>query len=153
MLIPSPVLVICAGNLCRSPFAEGYMRKRFEAAGAPVEVFSRGLLALPNQRPPLEAREAARVFGVDLSGHVAQPLLGGDLDRAGLVLVMSPDQRKHLARMKPAAIGKVFLLSQPADGAPVPDPMGRDAAFFEQVYADIAALVDAWLTRFGVAAA
>lgn len=152
MLLPSPVLVICAGNLCRSPFAEGYMRNRFEAAGAPAEVFSRGLLALPNQRPPEQALTAAMQFGVDLSSHVAQPLLGGDIDRAALVLVMSPEQRKHLGRMRPAAIGKVFLLSQPAGGKPVPDPMGRDAAFFEQVYAEIAGYVDAWMQRFGIAA-
>jgi len=145
--------MVCAGNLCRSPFAEGYMRERLARAGVEAEVFSRGLLALPNQRPPAQAQEAARDFGVDLSGHVAQPLLGADLDRAGLVLVMSQQQRQHLARMRPAVIGKVFLLSQPGGGQPVADPMGRDPEFFRQVYADIAALVDAWLQRFGITTA
>ncbi len=126
------------------------MRNRFQAAGAPVDVFSRGLIALPNQRPPEQAQEAARKFGVDLSAHAAQPLLGSDIDRAALVLVMSPEQRKHLGRMRPAAIGKVFLLSQPAGGQPVPDPMGKDAAFFEKVYAEIAGYLDAWMRRFGI---
>jgi len=149
MMLPSPVLTICAGNLCRSPFAEVCFRQQFEAAGVEAEVFSRGLLALPNQRPPKEAQQIASEFDIDIASHVSQPLLGTDLDRAGIVLVMDAAQRQHVARMRPACIGKVFLLSQPSGGEPVADPMGRDEDAFRQVYARIAAEVDAWMQRFG----
>ncbi|GMR00220.1 MAG: phosphotyrosine protein phosphatase [Zetaproteobacteria bacterium] len=150
MLLPSPVLTICAGNLCRSPFAEAYLRQQFEAAGVEAEVFSRGLLTLPNQRPPKEAQQVASEFNIDLASHVSQPLLGTDLDRAGIVLVMDAGQRQHISKIRPACIGKVFLLSQPSGGEPVADPMGRDENAFRQVYARIAAEVDAWMQRFGI---
>jgi len=150
MLLPSPVLTICAGNLCRSPFAEAYLRQQFEAAGVEADAFSRGLLTLPNQHPPKEAQQVASEFNIDLASHVSQPLLGTDLDRAGLVLVMDAAQRQHVAKMRPACIGKVFLLSQPSGGEPVADPMGRDEDAFRQVYARIAAEVDAWMQRFGI---
>jgi len=150
MLLPSPVLTICAGNLCRSPFAEAYMRRQFEAAGVEAEVFSRGLIALPNQRPPGKAQQVAPEFNIDLASHISQPLLGADLDRAGLVLVMDAGQRQHISRIRPACIGKVFLLSQPSGGKPVADPMGQDEDTFRRVYTEIAAYVDAWMQRFGI---
>jgi len=150
MLLPSPILTICAGNLCRSPFAEAYLRQRFEAAGVAAEAFSRGLLTLPNQHPPKEAQQVASEFNIDLASHVSQPLLGTDLDRAGIVFVMDTGQRQHISKTRPACIGKVFLLSQPSGGEPIGDPMGRDEDVFRQVYTRIAAEVDAWMQRFGV---
>jgi len=150
MLLPSPVLTICAGNLCRSPFAEAYMRQQFETAGVEAEAFSRGLLTLPNQHPPKEAQQAALEFNIDLASHVSQPLLGADLDRAGIVLVMDSGQRQHISKMRPASIGKVFLLSQPSGGKPVADPMGRSVETFRKVYAEIVAHIDAWMQRFDI---
>ena len=150
MLLPSPILTICAGNLCRSPFAEAYIRQKFSVAGIEAETFSRGLLTLPHQRPPTEAQQAAMEFNIDLSAHVSQTLLGTDLDRAGLVLVMDAGQRQHVLKMRPAGIGKVFLLSQPSGGAPVPDPMGRGMEAFREVYAEIITHVDTWMQRFDI---
>jgi len=126
------------------------MRQQFEAAGVEAETFSRGLITLPKQRPPMEAQQAASEFNVDLASHVAQPLLGADLDRAGLVLVMDAGQRQHLSRLRPACIGKVFLLSQPSGGEPIADPMGRDIDDFRRIYTGIASHIDAWMRRFGI---
>jgi len=150
MLLPSPILVVCAGNLCRSPFAEGLLRKRLEKAGAYAEVFSRGLLNVGKQPVPDVAQRVAAEFDVDLSGHQAEQLSVADLQRAELVLVMSARQRRHIGEMHPTAIGKVFLLSQPEDGDTVPDPIGKSAEVFSEVYGNISHLVDLWLERFGV---
>ena len=150
MMIPSPILMICAGNICRSPFAEAYLRKRFEDAGVYSKVFSRGLLALPNQRAPENGQLAAKEFDIDLSAHISQPLLGTGLDQAALVMVMEVEQRQHLAKMRPSCIGKVFLLSQMTDGNPIADPMGKDLEAFRSAYKVIATDVDAWAKRFGV---
>jgi len=150
MLLPSPILTICAGNLCRSPFAEAYIRQRFEEAGVEAEAFSRGLLTLPHQRPPEDAQKAAMEFNIDLSSHVSQTLLSTDLDRAGMVLVMDLAQRQHVSKMRPAGIGKVFLLSQPSGGETVADPMGRGIDAFRKVYAEIVSHVDTWMQRFDI---
>jgi len=150
MMVPSPILMICAGNINRSPFAEFYMRKRLEDAGVYAKIFSRGLLALPNQRSPKNAQQAAAEFDIDLSPHVSQPLLRTDLDQAAMVMVMEAEQRQHLAKMSPAGIGKVFLLSQMTDGKRIGDPVGKDMEAFRKAYKVIATDVDAWLSRFGI---
>lgn len=150
MMVPSPILVICAGNMCRSPFAEHYMRLRFEQAGVYSECFSRGLLAMPGRKVPEAALKVAKEFGVDLSGHVSQPLLMPDLDRAAIVMVMESEQRQHLGKMRPAQIGKYMMLSQFTGGDKIPDPMGRDESFYKAVYQDITRHVDGWMARFGI---
>lgn len=150
MFLPSPVLIVCAGNLCRSPFAEVYLRKKLQAAGVEAEVFSRGLLVLPNQYAPKIAQQVAAEFDIDLSKHISHPLLTPDLDRAGMVLVMDAGQRRRISEISPVSIGKVFLLSQPAGGEPVYDPMGGDAETFRQVYKEIISHVDAWVKNFGI---
>ncbi len=147
-------MLICAGNLCRSPFAAAYMARRLQQAQMEVDIYSRGLLALPGQRPPEEALAAAAEFDIDLSEHVAQPMLAPDLERAGLILVMSPDQRTHITKARPTSIGKVFLLSHASSGKlanrSIPDPVGKDMDTYRAVYAEIIQHVDAWVRRFGI---
>ena len=151
MFLPDPIMMVCAGNLFRSPFAEGLMRQRLQQAGAMAECYSRGLITMPGRKPPASVLKIAQEFDVDLSAPVSQPLLRPDVERAALVLVMDAKQRQHLVRMSPASVGKVFMLSQPVDGADIPDPVGLDDAVIRAVYAQIAGYVDAWLTRFGIA--
>ncbi len=126
------------------------MRKGLDTAGMEIEVFSRGLLAIPNRHPPSLAQQVAREFGVDISRHLAQPLLHAETERAGMILVMNPSQRRRVAEINPASIGKIFLLSQPRGGGAIEDPIGGDADTFRRVYAQIVNCVDAWLQRFGV---
>ncbi|HXH72562.1 MAG TPA: hypothetical protein VNI58_07110 [Mariprofundaceae bacterium] len=150
MLPPSfsPILFVCAGNLCRSPFAENYCRSRLAGAGIEAECFSRGLIAMPGRHVPDTALKIGKEFDVDLGSHISQPLLAPDLERAAMVLVMEKKQRQHLAKMRPAYIGKVFLLSQ--SGADIVDPMGQDEDSFRKVYGEIVDELDGWLQRFGV---
>jgi len=146
--VPSPILFICAGNLCRSPFAEHYFRHRVAEAGIDTDCFSRGLIAMPGQHVPETALKIGQEFDVDMSQHISQPLLAPDLERAAMVLVMEKSHRQHLAKMRPAYIGKVFLLAQ---GADIRDPVGRSEQTFRDVYGQIAGHLDLWLQRFGVA--
>lgn len=150
MLLPSPILMVCAGNMCRSPFAAGYMRMQFEAVGVDAECFSRGLLSMAGRKAPDMAVKVAKEFGVDLSEHVSQALLAPDMDRAAMIMVMEPEQRQHLSKVRPAHIGKVFLLSQPNGGGIIDDPMNRSEATFRRVYTEITEHVDGWVQRFGI---
>jgi len=150
MILPSPIMMVCAGNMCRSPFAEYYMRLCLQERGVEGECFSRGLLAMPGRKVPAAAQKAGMDFGVDMRKHVSQTLLTPDVDRAALIMVMEQGQRQHLSSMRPTSIGKVFLISQPVGGQAVPDPMGKSEAYFHNVYQDIAVMVEAWLQRFGM---
>ena len=152
MILPSPIMMICAGNMCRSPFAEYYMRVRLQELGGESECFSRGLLAMPGRKVPATAQKVGMDFGVDMSKHISQTLLAPDVDRAALIMVMEQGQRQHLSKIRPASIGKVFLISQPVGGKTVRDPMGKNEACFHAVYKEITVMVDDWLQRFGIAA-
>jgi len=150
MILPSPIMMICAGNMCRSPFAEKYMQLRLQQAGLEAECYSRGLLAMAGRKVPELAQKVGLEFDVDMSHHISQTLLGPDVDRAAMIMVMETGQRQHLSKMRPASIGKVFLLSQPSGGKTIHDPMGKDEVYFREVYAEIVTHVDAWMKRFGI---
>jgi len=150
MMLPSPIMMICAGNMCRSPFAEYYMRQKFEQAGVEGECFSRGLLAMPGRKVPSLALQVGLEFGIDMQDHSSQTLLAPDVDRAAMIMVMEQGQRQHLSKMRPASIGKIFLLSQPNGGAKIADPMGKDAEYFRKTYKEITINIDAWMKRFGI---
>jgi len=149
-MLPSPIVMICAGNMCRSPFAEYYMRQKLEAAGVAGECFSRGLLAMPGRKVPDTALQVGLEFGIDMQDHISQTLLAPDIDRAAMIMVMELGQRQHLSKMRPASIGKIFLLSQPLNGKTIPDPMGKDDEHFRKIYKAITLSVDAWVKRFGI---
>lgn len=148
MFLPGPVMMVCAGNICRSPFAEFYMRKQFEEKGVEVEVYSRGLLMMQGVPVPDAGLKVGQEFGVDMSSHLSQPLMAPDMDRAGLVLVMEPEQRMHLMKRRPELVGKVFLLSQLTGGETIYDPMNKPEEVFREIYGQIANNVDAWVERF-----
>ncbi len=148
MLIPTPIMMVCAGNICRSPFAEFYMRKQLQEKGIEAEVFSRGLLMIQGKKVSENGVKVGLEFGVDMRVHQSKALLAPDLDRAGLVLVMEQNQRSHLLKKRPEFIGKVMMLSQPCGGKAINDPMNQSEAIYRSVYSEIAECVDAWLTRF-----
>lgn len=148
MLMPIPIMMVCAGNICRSPFAEFYMRQKLAEQGLEGEVFSRGLLLMPGKKVPEAGLKMGLEFGVDMSAHMSQALLTPDMDRAALVLVMEQKQRLHLMKKSPAHVSKVMLLSQMNGGKAVDDPIGRSEDTFRRVYAEIAMCVDAWVKRF-----
>ncbi|MDQ6950416.1 MAG: low molecular weight protein-tyrosine-phosphatase [Mariprofundales bacterium] len=150
MMLPSPILMVCSGNICRSPFAEFYLRSRLQQAGEFAEVFSRGILDMHSRSVPDTGIAVAADMGVDLAPHRATKLEGSDLDRAALVMIMEQQHRQYLAQMRPAAIGKIFYLSQPTGGAEIPDPMGKSDEDFRDSYRVIVENIDGWLKRFGV---
>jgi len=126
------------------------MRKRLEQAGVNAECFSRGLIAMPGRKVPSMALKIAEEFGVDMSEHVSQTLLAPDMDRAALVMVMEPEQRQHLCKMRPAHIGKVMMLSQLNGGQIIDDPMKQSDEMYRRVYGEITEHIDAWMSRFGI---
>ena len=75
------VLFVCAGNLCRSPFAEGLARQLAAERGLDVEFASAGEIALDGDPCPPEAVAVAKEYGVDLSSHRARRLTTDKADK------------------------------------------------------------------------
>jgi protein-tyrosine-phosphatase/predicted ATP-grasp superfamily ATP-dependent carboligase len=138
------ILVICDGNICRSPFAEILLAARLSDLGVVVE--STGLrAALGHPAPPL-ARAAARDLGISIDDHRSRPIDGAMIAAADLILVMDLDQRRRLLAIDPAAAERVELLGRydPSRFASpeIADPVFGDAAIFRRVYLRLAVAVE-----------
>lgn len=105
---PLHVLVVCTGNLCRSPLFAALLARDVDEAR--VTVTSRGTLATPGAVVPAAALAAGTRLGVELEGHVARPLSGVDLEDADLVLTASRRHRRDVVRMSPSTASKAFTI-------------------------------------------
>jgi protein-tyrosine phosphatase len=130
------VLFVCMGNICRSPTAEGVMRRLLEDEGLDVEIDSAGTGGWHAGEPPDErATLAARRRGVTLEG-AARQVRPEDFRRFDLLIALDRSNLRELLARAPdeEAAEKVRLLREfdpAADGDfDVPDPYyGGDRGF------------------------
>ena len=112
---PNPVraiLVVCKGNICRSPLVEAYLKHRVEKHGLPIAIESAGLeTSFGKPAHPL-AQVVGTQGGLLLSNHATQPLHKEQVERADMIVVMEWRQRRRMLKLYPQARQKVFLLRQ-----------------------------------------
>lgn len=111
------ILLLCTGNICRSPMAEGLLRERLPTH----EIFSAGLCALEGAPADRLAQELMWQSGIDISDHRARNLASWMMREADLVLTMDDAQRQFVMRRYPAAGKKVERLGEVCD-LDIPDP-------------------------------
>lgn len=134
------LLMVCMGNICRSPTAHGVMRARIAARGWQhwVAVDSCGTHAHHVGEPAdARAQQHAQRRGYDLSDLRARQLQADDFRRHDLILVMDHENMARLEQLCPAALQyKLHLLTQFCSryrSATVPDPYYGGATGFEKV--------------------
>lgn len=136
------VLVVCIGNICRSPMAEGLV-----AAELPgIQISSAGLHALAGQRADPIACELMDARGISLEKHRARQLNLDMCQRADLILVMDREQRRTVQERYLFAAGKVFRLCEFSD-QDVPDPYRAGRGVFERSLALIEGGAQQWVKR------
>lgn len=124
------ILVVCVGNVCRSPMAEALLASRLGRRGVRSRVESAGLAALVGAPADPIAQALLRELGLDLSAHRARQLLPEHVAAADLVLVMDEAQRRAVEAMLPSARGRVHRLGK-WGGFDVPDPYRQGRPAFE----------------------
>lgn len=138
------ILILCIGNICRSPIAEALFIERFKQNGlTDIAVSSAGLSALVDR--PADAIGQALLLqqGIDISGHRARQISPDILYGSDLILTMSTDQQKQVELNYPGTCGRVHRLGK-WGGFDVPDPFQRPKPVFEQALAMIEQGVDEW---------
>lgn len=144
--MPKRVLIVCKGNICRSPMAEVILRERLKASEA-VSIESAGLAAMTGYPMDPSAARVLAMHGLDGGTHVARQVDIAQLRDAHLVLAMEKRQVVALQAMAPWTRSKTFLLGKWNRNAEIPDPYGRSDDMFESVYSMIAVAMDEWIVR------
>lgn len=134
------VVFVCKGNICRSTFAEYWMKS--VTRGMPLIIESCGLDAHARTPSPAEAITTARMLGVDLEGHLAKGVEGCDIANADLILAMEFWQYKKLVVLFPNQRENIRLLRE---FAPFPerllcnisDPYGQSQTEFRKCFKQI----------------
>lgn len=137
---PASILVLCLGNICRSPYAEHRLRTELSRAGLPsIDIDSAGFIR-PGRPSPELARRVAAGRGVDLEDHRSR-VLEADAEAPGpadLVLVMSPEQRRRFRRLAGPASPRTLVLGdfdpEPSARRAIPDPFDCPEDVFVAVY-------------------
>ena len=140
----SHILVVCTGNICRSPYAEALIKKR--ATGISVE--SAGLAAMVDHEADATGLRVASDRGVDLSQHRGKQITRALVGQSDLILVMDDEHLSRLHKRYPEARGKSFKLAKLVGNKNIVDPYLKAHSFFELVFDEIDAAVDAWLPHF-----
>lgn len=139
------ILIVCIGNICRSPTAESLMR---DALGpADIEVASAGLAALVDSPIEPTALAVLEEQGHMPLAHSGAQLTSQAVNSADLILVMEKRHITGVLGIAPEARGKVFLLGKWQDDREISDPYRQGKPAFVHAYALIEEAVHAWAQR------
>ncbi|MCH8465121.1 MAG: low molecular weight phosphotyrosine protein phosphatase [Roseinatronobacter sp.] len=141
------VLVVCVGNICRSPVGERALAADLAARGAEIMVSSAGLGALVGHGADATASTVAARHGVSLDGHVARQFTRALGQAHELILVMEPGHRQEIARLAPDLSGRVMLFDHWCGGKGIADPYRRSAEFHEAVFGQIRDGASLWAEK------
>jgi protein-tyrosine phosphatase len=136
------VLMICEGNICRSPMAEGLLREGLPA----LTVRSAGLGALVGFPADDTAVRLLEDRGVDISKHRAVQVSRQLCMEADLVLVMEQQQRSRLEMLYPQVRGRVRKLGEYIE-RDIPDPYRQPLSAFRESLALIEQGLQEWSAR------
>ena len=150
------VLLVCTGNICRTPIAVGLLQKTLADKGVDgVEIQSTGIAALVDWPAEPLVHEALKPFGAEVSGHRAQMISEELIQWADCILVMTHEHRDFISSMAPEAIEKVWLLGAygPGDDPDrgIPDPYGGSAFHYRACAVEIQEALNGFLDSGGLA--
>ena len=140
------LLVVCTGNICRSPMAAALLGSRLSAEnlmGWTVE--SRGVSAVEGHPATSYAEAAAQEVGLDISAHRGRQLTSEDAETAELVLTLEGWQRDRIRELVPSRADRVQLLTHFDSAQPdrdIADPYGRNLRFFRACLHEISEAID-----------
>lgn len=136
------ILVVCEGNVCRSPMAAAFLRSICREAN----VTSAGLNALVGHAAPDFACDVMRLRGLPINEHRALQITASFCKQAELILVMDNDQRIELEKRYPFAKGKVYRVGEHSR-FDIDDPYRQDRTVFEHCAQTIETGIMEWAER------
>lgn len=137
------ILVVCTGNICRSPMGERLLRQQLPGR----QVTSAGIFGLEGCPADAAAQAVAWRHGISLEGHVARKVTRSLLQKSDLILVMEPKHLRFIATMAPENRGKSLLFGQWLETKDIPDPYRKSREAFEYVFNQLGKASQEWARR------
>jgi len=132
------VLFVCTGNICRSPMAEGLLRKKLKELkkDRQVDIFSVGITSTTGAGSSPKAISVMKEEGIDISKHESSPLTDDLIKEADLIFAMEEHHKEALLNRIPESSGKIHVLN-------IPDPIGKPI----EVYRDTLNLLKKFIPK------
>ena len=134
------ILMVCLGNICRSPLAEGILQNKIKKAGLNWQVGSAGTNGYHiGEAPHRLSQKVARLNGIDICKQVSRQFVKEDFDRFDKIYAMAADvvsEMKYIAGDKYDADKVDLLLNEiyPGQNREVPDPWYGAEPGYHEVY-------------------
>ncbi|QLN79793.1 protein tyrosine phosphatase [Klebsiella grimontii] len=123
------ILVVCTGNICRSPIGERYLRKVLPNK----KIDSAGTGALIDHPADESAIKIAGKYGISLEGHRGRQFTSSMGRQYDLILVMEKSHIEQIGRIAPEARGKTMLFGHWLNQREIPDPYRKSDEAFASV--------------------
>jgi protein-tyrosine phosphatase len=134
------ILMVCLGNICRSPLAEGILRDKASRAGLNWIVESAGTNSYHTGEPPHRlSQKVARLNGIDICQQRARRFVAEDFERYDKIYALAGDvlsDIRHIAKNKfnPEKIDLLMNELYPGSNMDVPDPWYGEEPGYHEVY-------------------
>ncbi|MFZ5554176.1 MAG: low molecular weight protein-tyrosine-phosphatase [Bacteroidota bacterium] len=134
------ILMVCLGNICRSPMAEGVLRFHAEKAGKNYIIDSAGTSNYHiGENPDARAVMKMKKYGIDISRLRARQFSRNDFLEFDLILAMDENNYRDIVRQAKSEeermkVKMILEYTFPGERMPVPDPYYGGDSGFEQVY-------------------
>jgi protein-tyrosine phosphatase len=134
------ILMVCLGNICRSPLAEGILQNKANKAGLSWKVDSAGTNGYHNGEPPHQlSQRVAKMNGINISHQRSRELVPEDFDNFDVIYAMAEDVINEMKRIGSNKFdeSKVSLLLNtlyPGENREVPDPWSGPESDYHEVF-------------------
>ena len=149
------ILMVCLGNICRSPLAEAILREKTRAAGLDWEIDSAGTNGYhTGEAPHPLSQKVARHHGIDIGNQRARRFTAADFQRFDKIYAMADDVIDDMRRIAGRQFdrSKVDLLMNevhPGSNEDVPDPWYGPEPGYHEVYSMLDAAADHIIAKYG----
>lgn len=140
------VLVLCIGNICRSPVAEGILKKMSARHQLNLIISSAGVHAMVDDPAQPHSIAVAQEHEIDITNHQARQLTADILNQHELVLVTDETVRKIAMQQHPFAAGKIKKIGN-FRNKEIDDPYQKPKQYFDIMYTDLENCLQDWMQK------
>jgi protein-tyrosine phosphatase len=149
------ILMVCLGNICRSPLAEGILREKMQRAGLVWQVDSAGTNHYHTGDPPHPlSQKVALANGIDISHQRARRFTAADVEQFDKIYALATDVLNDIKKITGTSFDKSkidLLLNEqfPGKNLDVPDPYYGEETDYHDVYALLDEVCDTLIAKYG----